>query len=139
MAVRLGLSLPVKEDDLEDTQQNPPRARMSESIDTLEAIGAGEHADAEDVNRVAGHIATALRLSLAAMEESLGECRQAVPYSPLHPVLRTDGHFCWCCNHDPEHCSEPQRRSAIGWCLSRLFKGCGLLSARPGSLSLVAR
>lgn len=49
-------------------------------------------------------LARALRVTLFAMSSSLGECRLAVPYSPLHPVIDADGNFCWCCNHDPEHC-----------------------------------
>jgi hypothetical protein len=46
----------------------------------------------------------ALRSALATLSGSLGECRQAVPYSAMHPVLGADGQFKWCCNHDPEHC-----------------------------------
>lgn len=90
---------------MDESQQSPLRERMSESISSLEAIAAGAHPDSENVQKVAGHIAEALRLSLAAMADSMGECRQALPYSPLHPVLDTNGHFRWCCNHDPQHCS----------------------------------
>ena len=50
-------------------------------------------------------ISQALRLSLAALSDSLGECRVQAPYSPLRPVIDSDGHFQWCCNHMPEHCS----------------------------------
>lgn len=49
----------------------------------------------------------ALVISMRAarlMAMSLGECQQAVPYSPLRPVLRPDGTMQWCCNHDTEHC-----------------------------------
>ena len=42
--------------------------------------------------------------SVAAVAASLGECRQAVPFSPLHPVIDAKGIFHWCCNHSPEHC-----------------------------------
>jgi hypothetical protein len=86
-------------------EENPLKKRIAESIDSLEAIASGEHPDSGDLQRVAGHIAAGLRLSLATMAESLGECRQAVPFSPLHPVLDTNGEFRWCCNHNPEHCS----------------------------------
>ena len=79
--------------------------RMSESIVSLEAIADGSHPDTDDVQKVAGHLAGALRLSLVALSYSMGECRQAVPYSPLHPVLDAHGSFRWCCNHDPQHCS----------------------------------
>lgn len=49
-------------------------------------------------------IADAFRTTLLALSASLGECRLATPYSPLHPVIDADGNFHWCCNHDPEHC-----------------------------------
>jgi len=49
-------------------------------------------------------LADALRATLLALGESLGECRMAVPFSPLHPVIDAQGNFKWCCNHDPEHC-----------------------------------
>jgi hypothetical protein len=90
---------------MENDEQNPLKENIAASIDSLDAIAAGEHPDSGDVQKVAGHIAAALRLSLAAITDSLGECRQAVPFSPLHPVLDTHGHFRWCCNHDPQHCS----------------------------------
>jgi len=50
-------------------------------------------------------ISQALRLSLTALSDSLGECRVQAPYSPLRPVIDKDGNFHWCCNHTPEHCS----------------------------------
>jgi hypothetical protein len=90
---------------MDESQQNPLRQRMSDSIASLEAIAAGEHPDSEDPQKLAAYIAEALRLTLAAMADSMGECRQALPFSPLHPVLDTNGHFRWCCNHDPQHCS----------------------------------
>ncbi len=51
-------------------------------------------------------VATALRLSLAVAEQSLGQCQMAIPYSPMHPVRRPDGERVWCCNHTPQHCGE---------------------------------
>ncbi|MEA2276415.1 MAG: hypothetical protein QOC78_1375 [Solirubrobacteraceae bacterium] len=52
--------------------------------------------------------AQALRVGLEAIESSMGECRQAVPYSPLRPVIDSQGVLRWCCNHVPEHCSAAQ-------------------------------
>jgi len=49
-------------------------------------------------------IVNALRATISVLSASLGECRRAVPYSPMHPVNEPDGVFHWCCNHDPEHC-----------------------------------
>ncbi len=49
-------------------------------------------------------LANALRVTLLALSASIGECRLASPYSPLHPVIDAEGTFRWCCNHDPEHC-----------------------------------
>jgi hypothetical protein len=42
---------------------------------------------------------------LSAM--SLGECRAAVPYATIKPVIGSDGKTLqWCCNHTPQqHCS----------------------------------
>ena len=50
-------------------------------------------------------LAKGLGTTLALLEAALGECRQAVPYSPLRPVRNEDGVLKWCCNHNPEHCS----------------------------------
>ncbi len=43
------------------------------------------------------------QLLLAAT--SFGECRKAVPYAPLKPVIDAYGNFKWCCDHTPEHCA----------------------------------
>jgi hypothetical protein len=51
-----------------------------------------------------GAIVDRLRATLDALGDSLGECRQAVPYSSMHPVRGADGQMRWCCNHNPEHC-----------------------------------
>ena len=91
--------------ELAKDSRTPLKDRITESITSLEAIAEGSHPDSGDPQKVAGHVASALRLSLAVMAESMGECRQAVPYSPLHPVLDAHGAFRWCCNHNPQHCS----------------------------------
>lgn len=51
-------------------------------------------------------VAAALRATLLVAAESMGECREALPYAPMHPVRSPDGRFQWCCTHDPEHCGE---------------------------------
>jgi hypothetical protein len=50
-------------------------------------------------------VVSVLRGVVRALEASLGECRQEVPYSTLHPVLSGDGTLSWCCNHKTEHCA----------------------------------
>lgn len=50
-------------------------------------------------------VLTASLATLAATTNSLGECREEVPYSPMRPVRDSEGNFKWCCNHNPEHCS----------------------------------
>lgn len=36
---------------------------------------------------------------------SIGECRRAVPYAGMRPVIKEDGTRVWCCGHTPEHCA----------------------------------
>ncbi len=50
-------------------------------------------------------LAQALHALLAASSSSLGECRVTTPYASLRPVIDAQGHFKWCCNHNPEHCA----------------------------------
>ncbi len=47
----------------------------------------------------------AVRALLVALSASIGECQLGHPYSPLHPVIDTEGSFRWCCNHSPQHCA----------------------------------
>lgn len=50
-------------------------------------------------------LSTGLRASLVLAESSLGECQKAIPFSPMHPVLKPDEtEVQWCCNHNPPHC-----------------------------------
>lgn len=86
-----------------DIASSDVRATISESISSLEQIAAGTHPEGDELRVVATHLAGALVVTLAALSASLGECRNAVPYSPMHPVLDSNG-FRWCCNHDPQHC-----------------------------------
>lgn len=46
-----------------------------------------------------------LHAFLAASASSIGECRKAIPYAKLKPILGTDGKLQWCCDHDPSHCA----------------------------------
>jgi hypothetical protein len=62
----------------------------------------------ESIRTLADGLTAVLRTSLATLSAvmSIGECRKDVPYSPLHPIIDSDGTFKWCCNHDPEHCGK---------------------------------
>ena len=62
----------------------------------------------ESVKTLADGLTAILKTSLATLTAvaSSGECRREVPYSPLHPVIDSDGNFKWCCNHNPEHCGK---------------------------------
>jgi len=91
--------------DTNDTPHSQLRQELDASIKSLDAIASGDHPDVGDVERIAAHLAGALRVTLSALTASIGECQQAVPYSPLHPVLDPNGDFRWCCNHVPQHCS----------------------------------
>jgi hypothetical protein len=48
----------------------------------------------------------AIESSIQVLQDvaSMGECRRDVPYASMRPVLRNDGTFQWCCNHEAEHC-----------------------------------
>jgi hypothetical protein len=71
-------------------------------LESLTSFGIGEQSVATEA--APEPIAEALRATLTAFSASLGECRQAVPYSVLHPVIDEEGNFKWCCNHPTEHC-----------------------------------
>ena len=74
--------------------------------DTLRALDVLAATRTFDLFRTSGGatLASGLRAALNVLAASMGECRRAVPYSPLRPVLDTDGTLRWCCSHDPEHC-----------------------------------
>ena len=86
-----------------------PQGELSE-ITLREAIGRtalilDQWAAGSDITTVEpGLLAQSLRLVLAATSGGIGECRLAIPYSPMRPVNTTSG-FKWCCNHKPPHCS----------------------------------
>jgi hypothetical protein len=50
-------------------------------------------------------LVTSVRALLVALSASIGECQLGNPFSPLHPMIDSDGSFRWCCNHSPQHCS----------------------------------
>jgi hypothetical protein len=78
--------------------------RIRAAIDDLDSVGESE--SDQTVAQVDSQIfSAALKTALIAFSASLGECRRATPFSPLHPVIDASGDFHWCCNHDPEHCS----------------------------------
>ena len=67
-----------------------------------------KHPDPEMTSEESNVAAAAVRASLEVVAQAGGECRQAVPYSPMQPVLDAGGVLRWCCNHTPEHCSVAQ-------------------------------
>ena len=73
---------------------------VGELEQVLSEAPAGHYERSDDALRLAG----AIRTTLVAASASLGECRQAVPYSTMRPVRDENGEFMWCCNHVPEHC-----------------------------------
>jgi hypothetical protein len=79
-----------------DELQNELRA----AVEVLDAASAAP----EDRPTEAPLVAKALRATLLAVAEGMGECREELPYAPMHPVRTSDGKFRWCCTHDPEHC-----------------------------------
>jgi hypothetical protein len=76
--------------------------RIRAAIEALAYVHGQAHSltDAESTEA----LYQGLSAALSAAAASLGECRLAEPFSPLHPVL-DDAGLRWCCNHDPEHCA----------------------------------
>jgi hypothetical protein len=86
-------------DQTQDDMEQQEVARALRALDEL----ARTHTF--DLFRTSGGatLAAGLRTILTLIAASSGECRRAVPYSPLRPVLDVDGTLRWCCSHDPEH------------------------------------
>ncbi len=82
--------------------------RINAAIDQLDEVKKTRPGEVvtEIEPRTVSVIETGLRASLAVAESAIGECQKAVPFSPLHPVLKPDGDdVVWCCNHNPPHCT----------------------------------
>jgi hypothetical protein len=84
---------------------NPSYQELQEQIDaavaSLDALAeAGDERPLETASG-ASEVVRALRTTLIAVGSSLGECREAVPYQPMHPVRKANGTLIWCCTHDP--------------------------------------
>lgn len=46
-----------------------------------------------------------LKASLLVAESASGECQEAVPFSPLRPIIKKgEDELYFCCNHSPQHC-----------------------------------
>ncbi len=71
---------------------------LHSKIESLEIV-EGSTVTEQQVKLVEG-----LRTTLKVLAESIGECRQDVPYSTMRPVRGADGQMKWCCNHETEHC-----------------------------------
>jgi hypothetical protein len=87
---------------LGDQTQNDVDQEVARALRALDEL-ARTHTF--DLFRTSGGatLAAGLRAILTLLATSSGECRRAVPYSPLRPVLDVDGTLRWCCSHDPEH------------------------------------
>jgi hypothetical protein len=59
-------------------------------------------ADSPDASR---ETIASIKASIDKLADSLGECQEDVPYSPMRPIRRPGGVVEWCCNHHPEHCN----------------------------------
>ena len=78
--------------------------QLGEALRALDALAATR---TFDLFRTSGGatLAAGLRAALTVLTTTMGECRRAVPYAPLRPVLDVDGTLRWYCAHDPEHSS----------------------------------
>jgi hypothetical protein len=82
---------------------NEPKDLIERALTDLEQLDVtGSAPDAAAASAIVDSVRSALR----ALNDSLGECREAVPYSTMRPVRGADGQLRWCCNHDPEHCGD---------------------------------
>jgi hypothetical protein len=79
--------------------QDDIRSAIS-SLDNVAVVAQKSTVSIEEVET----LSKMLKVVLKAMATSIGECRMAVPFSSLHPVITAEGKFQWCCNHDPQHC-----------------------------------
>jgi hypothetical protein len=77
---------------------------IAEAINRLDAALEGGTVDILEDRTLSLAVAKAMRVTLAAVGGSLGECRKTTPFSALFPVITSDGTFEWCCNHVPPHC-----------------------------------
>jgi hypothetical protein len=78
---------------------------QAQITDALERLDAQRAPDAESLAflRDEHPLTRVLRTLLLTAGASLGECRQDIPYAPMHPVRKNDGTMIWCCTHDPPH------------------------------------
>ncbi len=87
-----------------DSASDDRERQIDDALRALDELAATR---TYDLFRASGGatLAAGLRAALTVLTTSVGECRRAVPYSTLRPVLDDDGSLRWCCNHDPEHCA----------------------------------
>jgi hypothetical protein len=87
--------------------------KIASAIDRLDQIDPETGGEAEDIAvaptidaDTLSALSKGLRASLLLADAALGECQKAIPYSPLHPVLKEGSdEIQWCCNHTPPHCA----------------------------------
>src|SRR5258706_4207214 len=87
------LNLITAENELSDITLSEAIQRTANILDEWEASSGLETLQP-------GVLAQSLRLVLAATSSGIGECRLALPYSPMRPINGSDG-LKWCCNHKP--------------------------------------
>jgi hypothetical protein len=85
-------------------QSDDLRREIGEAIDRLDAAIEGGGVNILEDRTLGVAVAKAMRVTLAAVGGSLGECRRDTPFSALFPVITNEGVFEWCCNHVPQHC-----------------------------------
>ena len=82
----------------------PPYEELQRQIDVaLEALEDRRSQRLLSLGDRPDALADALRTTLLAVGASMGECREDVPYAPMHPVRKADGTMIWCCAHVPPH------------------------------------
>ena len=79
------------------------QGQIDKAISDLDAYVTGAEGGYQEAFPSPGELAHALRTTLLAVSASLGECREDVPYAPMHPVRTPEGELIWCCTHNPAH------------------------------------
>jgi hypothetical protein len=88
---------------------NEPEDQVADALRALDELAVTRTYDLFKASGGAT-LAAGLKAALSLLSGSVGECRRAVPYSPLRPVLEADGRLRWCCSHEPEHCAYSDAR-----------------------------
>lgn len=79
------------------------QGQIDAAIQNLDAYVTQAEGGLQEALLSPSEVAHALRTTLLAVSASLGECREDVPYAPMHQVRTPDGELIWCCTHNPAH------------------------------------